>query len=81
MRGPAVHRHRGQSRQLPGRGVPAPGFGQRVGGCRLALVLPESWDPASAKADPGKVARRTTCGIPTDVGHVEKWQPALDMIK
>ncbi|MGW3955785.1 IS701 family transposase [Streptomyces sp. NPDC004752] len=44
------------------------------------LFLPESWDPASPKADPGKVARRTACGIPTDVGHVEKWQPALDMI-
>ncbi|MGW2104986.1 IS701 family transposase [Streptomyces olivaceoviridis] len=44
------------------------------------LFLPESWDPASPKADPGKVARRTRCGIPEDVGHVEKWQLALDMI-
>ncbi len=26
------------------------------------------------------MARRTTWGIATDVGHVEKWQPALDMI-
>ncbi|MGW0087379.1 IS701 family transposase [Streptomyces sp. NPDC003393] len=44
------------------------------------LFLPESWDPASPKADAGKVARRTTCGIPEEVGHVEKWQLALDMI-
>ncbi|TXS74521.1 IS701 family transposase [Streptomyces sp. sk2.1] len=44
------------------------------------LFLPESWDPASPKADPLKVARRSTCGIPTEVGHVEKWQLALDMI-
>ncbi|SCE62331.1 SRSO17 transposase, partial [Streptomyces sp. Termitarium-T10T-6] len=44
------------------------------------LFLPESWDPASPKADPAKVARRTTCGIPEEVGHVEKWQLALDMI-
>ncbi|WP_455753009.1 IS701 family transposase [Streptomyces celluloflavus] len=44
------------------------------------LFLPESWDPASPKADPAKVARRAKCGIPADVGHVEKWQLALDMI-
>ncbi|MER6162964.1 IS701 family transposase [Streptomyces sp. NPDC001868] len=44
------------------------------------LFLPESWDPASPKADPAKVARRTKCGIPEEVGHVEKWQLALDMI-
>lgn len=44
------------------------------------LFLPETWDPASPKADPGKVARRTACGIPPDVGHVEKWQLALDML-
>ncbi|MEU1315649.1 IS701 family transposase [Streptomyces tibetensis] len=43
------------------------------------LFLPEAWDPASPKADPGKVARRGACGIPPDVGHVEKWQLALDM--
>lgn len=42
--------------------------------------LPKSWDPASPKADPDTVARRTPCGIPADVGHVEKWQLALDMI-
>ncbi|MFI8233850.1 IS701 family transposase [Streptomyces sp. NPDC085900] len=44
------------------------------------LFLPESWDPASPKADPAKAARRTKCGIPEEVGHVEKWQLALDMI-
>ncbi|MFF4410862.1 IS701 family transposase [Streptomyces sp. NPDC001404] len=44
------------------------------------LFLPESWDPASPKADPAKVARRERCGIPDGTGHVEKWQLALDMI-
>lgn len=43
------------------------------------LFLPQAWDPASPKADPAKVARRRSCGIPEDVGHVEKWQLALDM--
>ncbi|MFI7142939.1 IS701 family transposase [Streptomyces massasporeus] len=44
------------------------------------LFLPKSWDPASPQADPGKVARRERCGIPPDMGHVEKWQLALDVI-
>lgn len=44
------------------------------------LFLPESWDPASPKAHPAKTARRTRCGIPAELGHVEKWQLALDMI-
>lgn len=44
------------------------------------LFLPGSWDPASPKADPVKVARRDKCAIPAQVGHVEKWQLALDMI-
>ncbi|WUQ66422.1 IS701 family transposase [Streptomyces canus] len=44
------------------------------------LFLPASWDPASPEADPDKVTRRTRCGIPAQVGHVEKWQLALDMI-
>ncbi|MFD9563805.1 IS701 family transposase, partial [Streptomyces sp. NPDC059994] len=44
------------------------------------LFLPQSWDPASSKADAAKVARRARCGIPAEVGHVEKWQLALDMI-
>jgi DDE superfamily endonuclease len=26
------------------------------------------------------VAHRTSCGIPEEAGHIEKWQPALDMI-
>lgn len=44
------------------------------------LFLPETWDPASLKADPVKVARRAKCGIPAGLSHVEKWQPALDMM-
>ncbi|MFJ3980282.1 IS701 family transposase [Streptomyces sp. NPDC090021] len=44
------------------------------------LFLPETWAPGSVKADPGKVARRAACGIPDDIGHVEKWQLALDML-
>ena len=44
------------------------------------LFLPETWDPASPKADPDKTARRKSCGIPEDIGHVEKWQLALDMV-
>ncbi|OOV24706.1 DDE transposase [Streptomyces avermitilis] len=44
------------------------------------LFLPASWDPMSSEADPDKVACRTRCGVPDRVGHVEKWQLALDMI-
>jgi SRSO17 transposase len=44
------------------------------------LFLPASWDPGSPGAEADKVARRTRCGIPDHVGHVEKWQLALDMI-
>jgi SRSO17 transposase len=44
------------------------------------LFLPASWDPASPEADAAKVARRQRCQIPAEVGHVEKWQLALDMI-
>jgi hypothetical protein len=44
------------------------------------LFLSASGDPASPEADPDKVARRSRCGIPAGVGHVEKWQLALDMI-
>lgn len=44
------------------------------------LFLPAVWDPESTKADPDKVARRDRCGIPAGLGHVEKWQLALDMI-
>ncbi|MFD4944842.1 transposase [Streptomyces sp. NPDC058409] len=42
--------------------------------------MPETWAPGSAKADPDKVARRTACQIPDGIGHVEKWQFALDML-
>jgi SRSO17 transposase len=44
------------------------------------LFLPESWDPASPKAAPAKIARRMPCGIPAEVGQVEKWQLALGVI-
>lgn len=44
------------------------------------LFLTASWDPASPEADAAKVARRTRCGIPTQAGHVEKWQLARDVI-
>ncbi|MER6785489.1 IS701 family transposase [Streptomyces sp. NPDC000658] len=44
------------------------------------LFLPASWDPDSPEADAVKVARRGRCGIPDQVGHVENWQLALDMI-
>ncbi|KPI06133.1 hypothetical protein OK006_6562 [Actinobacteria bacterium OK006] len=43
------------------------------------LFLPESWDPASPKAEGAKTARRAGCGIPAEVGHVEKWRLTLDM--
>ncbi|MFH8617251.1 transposase [Streptomyces sp. NPDC017979] len=42
--------------------------------------LPRTWDSASSEADLGKTARRTACGIPDGVGHVEEWQLALDML-
>ncbi|MBB6439695.1 SRSO17 transposase [Streptomyces candidus] len=32
------------------------------------LFMPGSWDPASPKADPVKVARRDKCAIPAQVG-------------
>src|SRR4051812_11832033 len=60
-------------------GVPLPlppeGAGAAVDG---RFSLPETGDPASPKADPARTARRATCGIPAEVGHVEKWQLALD---
>lgn len=46
------------------------------------LFLPASWDPDSPEADAVKGARRGRCGItaasPDQLGHVEKWQLALD---
>jgi SRSO17 transposase len=46
------------------------------------LFVPEQWDPASPRTeDPAAVAaRRQRCRIPEDIGHVPKWQLALDMI-
>ncbi|MEV4251309.1 IS701 family transposase [Streptosporangium canum] len=46
------------------------------------LFVPEQWDAASPRAeDPAAVAARRQRGrIPGDVGHVPKWQLALDMI-
>ncbi|EWS93153.1 transposase [Streptomyces filamentosus NRRL 11379] len=32
------------------------------------LFLSGSWDPASPKADPAKVARRDKCAVPAEVG-------------
>ncbi|MFE1291105.1 transposase [Streptomyces sp. NPDC058751] len=80
VRHPAVHGHRGQGDQLTGRGVAASGLRQRIGGRRLAPVPAESWAPASPKGDPQKTARRVKCRIPAEIGHVEKWQLALEMI-
>ncbi|GHH88421.1 hypothetical protein GCM10018793_68030 [Streptomyces sulfonofaciens] len=45
------------------------------------MFLPKSWDPSASQADSVKVARRERCGIPPGVGHVGKWQPALNMIQ
>jgi hypothetical protein len=70
----------GKVTKLPGRSFAAPGFQRRLGGGELASVPAGSWDPASPKADPAKVARRDKCAVPAEVGHIEKWQPALDMI-
>ncbi|MET7319577.1 transposase [Streptomyces sp. NPDC005549] len=63
-----------------GRSLTALGFQRRLDTVNWRLFLPGSWDPASPKADPTKVARRGKCAIPAQVGHVEKWQLALDMI-
>ncbi|MFI1840417.1 transposase [Streptomyces olivaceoviridis] len=38
------------------------------------LFLSESWDDASPKTDPAKVARHAKFGTPEEVGHVEEWQ-------
>ncbi|MET9018259.1 transposase [Streptomyces olivaceoviridis] len=41
------------------------------------LFLSESWDCASPKTDPAKVARHAKYGTPEEVGHVEEWQLAF----
>ncbi|MFD7551016.1 hypothetical protein [Streptomyces sp. NPDC059816] len=43
-------------------------------------MLTGSWDPASPKTHPAKVAHCDKRAIPAQVSHVEKWQLALDMI-
>lgn len=44
------------------------------------LFVPESWDPASAKASADVHERRRRAGMGDEVGHREKWRLALDMI-
>jgi SRSO17 transposase len=45
------------------------------------LFLPAEWDPATAPAEEAaRVDRRRRARIPDDVGHVEKWRPAIDMV-
>jgi hypothetical protein len=50
------------------------------GAVNRRLFLSASWGPDSPEADAVKVARRGRCGIPDQVGCVEKWQLALDVI-
>lgn len=80
VRDPAVRWHRGQVHQLPGPRVSAPGFHGASVVVNWCLFLPGSCDPASPKAGRAKVARRDKCAITAEVGHVQKWQLALDMI-
>jgi hypothetical protein len=40
------------------------------------LFVPESWDPASAKAAADVHQRRAKAGIGDQVGHREKWRLA-----
>jgi SRSO17 transposase len=44
------------------------------------LFPPEQWDPATAQAPERAAWRRRRAHVPDDVGHVPKWQPALDMV-
>ncbi|PZG84382.1 IS701 family transposase [Streptomyces sp. NTH33] len=44
------------------------------------LFLPEEWDPARAGEPERAARRRLRARIPDDVGHVPKWQLALDMV-
>jgi SRSO17 transposase len=47
------------------------------------LFLPQRWDPATS-TDPAAAKdltrRRERCKIPDEVGHLEKWRLALDML-
>ncbi|MEV6869120.1 IS701 family transposase [Streptosporangium subroseum] len=46
------------------------------------LFVPEQWDPTTPQVeDPAAVAaRRCRARIPADIGHVPKWQLAIDML-
>jgi SRSO17 transposase len=44
------------------------------------LFLPEQWDPTTAEDPEEAVRRRRRAHVPDDVGHVPKWQLALDMV-
>ncbi|MBL3670703.1 IS701 family transposase, partial [Streptomyces sp. M2CJ-2] len=44
------------------------------------LFLPEEWDPTRADEPDQAARRRLRARIPDDVGHVPKWQLAVDMV-
>ncbi len=44
------------------------------------LFMPESWDPASAKASPDVEHRRAAAAIPDHEHHRPKWQLALECV-
>jgi len=44
------------------------------------LFLPEEWDPAQAEEPQQAALRRGQARIPDEVGHVPKWQLAVDMV-
>ena len=44
------------------------------------LFLPEQWDPATAEDREQAARRRRAAHVPDEVGHVPKWQLALDMV-
>ncbi len=81
--GPAVLGHAGQGRQLPDRGQRARGHRLRLGGDRLAAVLPAPGTtprPTIPQAAEQIRHRRARSKIPNEVRHREKWRLALDML-
>ncbi|MGI5133468.1 MULTISPECIES: IS701 family transposase [unclassified Streptomyces] len=44
------------------------------------LFLPAEWDPATADEPESAVLRRRRARVPDEVGHVPKWQLAVDMV-